>query len=141
MIESRELNREELEEIISDAPLSETRNLIKFLCERKEEAFDYFKNNSVFSFGLVSENRPIYFAYIIQNRKGEYQLWTVVNSDVREQFSLYKYSKKSLMYALTLFGQIYATMEKGNDRNIKWVEHIGFKRIFENEKLIKFMIK
>lgn len=124
-----------------DAPIEETRNLIRFLNSRKEKAFDFFNKYAVFSFGLVSKNRPIYFAYIIPNQNGEHELWTVVNDDVKEQFSLYKYSKKYLNYALTLYSPIYATMEKINDRNIRWVEHLGFTRIYDDGKLVKFMIK
>lgn len=141
MIEYRELTKEELQDILMDAPLEETRNLVRFLHQRNQHAFDFFKEKSVFSFGLVSDGRPIYFAYIIPNKDGEHELWTVVNSNVKEQFSLYKYSKKSLLYALILFKPIYATMEKVNERNIKWVEHLGFKRIFDDGKILKFMIE
>lgn len=140
MIESRELTQEELNDIIMDAPIEETRNLILFLNDRKVSAFDFFKSKSVFSFGLVTNNRPIYFAHIIPNERNEYELFTVVNSHVKEQFSLYKYAKRSLLYALTLFNPIYATMEKINDRNMRWVTHLGFQKIYEDDHIIKFMI-
>lgn len=141
MIESRELTEEELKDILMEAPIEETRNLIHFLRAHNLHAFDFFNKNSVFSFGLIANGRPIYFAYIIPNSKGMNELWTVVNSDVKEQVSLYKYSKRSLLYALTLHSPIYATMEKVNEHNIRWVEHLGFQRIFDDGKIVKFMIK
>lgn len=140
MIESRPLKEEEIEDLLISAPIDETRNLIKFLSVRKEQPYDFFNHHSVFSFGLISNGRPIYFAYILPNKNNEYELWTVVNKDVKEQFSLYKYSKRSLDYALTLYSPIYATMEKCNARNVKWVIHLGFKKIYDNGTIIKFKI-
>lgn len=141
MIESRELTKEELQDIIANAQIEETRNLTRFLYARQQSAFDFFTDNSIYSFGLISDGRPIYFAYIIPNKNGVNELWTVVNSNVKEQFSLYKHSKKSLLCAISLHGKIYATMEKVNDRNIRWVEALGFARIFDDGKIVKFMIE
>lgn len=141
MICSRKLNRKEIQQILLEAPIEETRNLINFLKKYNLDAFDFFTKKSIYSFGLVSNGRPIYFAYIIPSGNGIYELWTVVNSNVKEQFSLYKYSKKSILEALKSFSPIYATMEKINDKNMKWVERLGFSKIFDDGNIVRFMIK
>lgn len=139
-IEDRPLSKIEINLLLAEAPELETRNLINFLKNSNEDAFNFFSTNSVYRFGLIIDNRPIYFAYIT-NFDNKYELWTVVNSGVLEQFSLYKYSKRSLKNALKDFSPIYATMEKHNKKNLAWVKSLGFKAIDEDDLLITFMIQ
>lgn len=140
-IEDRPLNRIEMNLLLAEAPETETRNLVAHLRSANIEAFDLFNQDCcVYKFGLIINQRPVYFAYIT-NYDGKYELNTVVNDKVREQYSLYKYSKRSLKKALEQFSPIYATMEKHLTRNIKWTEHLGFKKIAEDDTTVTFKIE
>lgn len=139
-IEDRQLTRFEIDLLMAEAPESEVRNLIAYLKKANIDAFNFFNKNSVYRFGLIINQRPVYFAYITNFDK-KYELWTVVNSNVHEQFSLYKYSKRSLKNALQLFDPIYATMETHNQKNIDWVKRMGFKEIERTQDLVSFMIE
>jgi hypothetical protein len=141
MIETRPLNRVEILEVLNNAPDSETRNLKLYLDKYGFNAYEFLNINSVYKYGLIINGRPIYFAYVHKRNKDGYELWTVVNSDVKEQKSLFKYSKINLMNALKEFSPIYATMETENIKNIRWVIRLGFKKIFKDDKNIIFKIE
>lgn len=139
-IEDRPLNRIEMTILIAEAPETEVKNLVKYVEAINEDIFDFLNANSVYRFGLIINKRPIYFAYIT-GFDGKYELWTVVNSNVQEQFSLYKYSKRSLRKALEEFSPIYATMETHNQKNIDWVKKMGFKEVKKVSNEVTFMIE
>ncbi len=140
MVINRPLNKEEIVQLLNNAPESETRNLKIFLEKRNTEAYSFLNNNAVDSFGLIIDTVPVYFAYLIPCND-RYELWTVVNKDVKHQFSLFKHSKREINRVLEKFSPIFATMEKYNHKNIAWVEHLGFKRIYEDKEVITFEIK
>ena len=140
MIETRPLNRIELDYLLESAPKDETKNLLKFLSENNLNAYDFLNQNKiVYKFGLIIDGIPAYFAYIFDKQYG-YELWTVVNKDVMQQKTLYKYSKLALQEALKKFSPIYATMEKNLHKNLKWTEKLGFKRIFEDNNIVTLKI-
>lgn len=139
-VEDRPLTRIELTLLLAEAPEAEVKNLISYLNDIKRDAFDFFNSKAVYQFGLIINERPVYFAYITK-LNGKYELWTVVNSNVHEQFSLYKHSKRSLKKALETFSPIYATMETHNKKNIDWVKKMGFVPMEEMKDLITFKIQ
>lgn len=140
MIEDRPLNREEVYSILETAPDSEVRNLKRFLEKYKLDAFNFLNRDAVDSFGLIIDGVPAYFAYLIPCLH-RYELWTVVNSNVKEQFSLFKHSKRKINKVLEKFSPVYAKMEKHNINNINWVTRLGFKKIDEDDKTVLFEIK
>lgn len=140
MIETRPLNRVEINLLIAEAPDSEVRNLINYLKLIKQDAYTFLNQDAVYSFGLIADGRPIYFAYIC--RVGHrFELWTSATSEIKHQFSLYKYSKRSLMRALESFSPIYATMETHNQKNLDWVKHLGFTEIANDGRTVTFRIE
>jgi hypothetical protein len=133
MIETRPLTREELSLILKDAPKSETVNLNRLV----KNPFEFFKDNSVNQEGIIINGRPIYFwAITFNNKKNRYEIWTVVNNDVKEQFSLYKIAKKKAIEWSKKYKEIYATMEKFNEKNIEWTKRIGFIPIQDDNNII-----
>jgi len=141
MITQRRLTEEEINELIKTAPDSETRNLKKYLDEYGVSAYKFFEGAGKDHFGLVSDDRPIYLAVLIENTDHENEFWTVVNSNVKEIVSLCKYSKRELRKWTKKYGDIYATMEKGNLENAKWTEWLGFKQVSSDNSTITFKIK
>lgn len=140
MIEIRPLNRMELNQLLIEAPLQEKENLFKVLDTNNVYAYDFLNNEYVvYRYGLIIDNRPIYFAHVVKN-DNRYELWTIVNSEVKHQKTLYKHSKLALQEALKQFSPIYATMEKHLIKNLKWTEHLGFKRIYENAEIVTLKI-
>ena len=140
MIEQRKLTRKEVAELINDAPDTETRNLVAYIKELNLDAYDFFNIYGIENDGIVSDGRPIYIGILTKNSNREHELWTVVNSNVKEQFSLFKLSKRQVSAWSKKYGNIYATMEKTNPQNIKWTERLGFKRIEESDNLITFKL-
>ena len=139
MLETKRLNRLELNELINNAPKTEARNLLRITDNLGINPYDFFDKYAVEHSGIIN-NRPIYMACIIPNAKKEYELWTIVNSDVKEQFSLFKISKRVLMQWLGKYKEIYATMEKNNLKNMRWTERLGFKKTRENNNLITYLL-
>lgn len=139
MIETRPLTKDELILLLAEASAGEVKNLDAYLHKYNLDPYDFLNKDTVYKFGLIVDHRPIYFAYI-KKHDGKYFWWTVVNSDVKEQYSLYKHAKKALNDALNLYSPIYATMEKQNATNIRWVERMGFNRVYEDESIITFRI-
>lgn len=131
--EIRNLTRGEFFSLINHADKNETLFLTN-----KADPFDFFKTNAIEQNGLVINKKPIYFGALLQNGKNE--LWTVVNSGVKEQFTLYKETKKVVLNWLDKYGSLSATMFKGNDAKIRWTEKLGFKKIKENANFIEFLL-
>lgn len=136
MIEIRKLMREEFLRLLNEAPKSET-NFIRSL---GEDAYDFFERKSIVIQGFVIDSRPLYIAAVMEGKNNRYVFWTVVNSDVKDTFSLCKYSKRQLNIWLKKFGNIYATMGKENNKNQKWVEWLGFKKIEEDLDTITYKL-
>ena len=131
-IEQRPLTENELEQLIEEASESET----VFMRELKEPAI--FFNSQIEQFGILSNSRPIYFWAVEKKKDNHYYLWTVVNKDVKEQFSIFKICKRNLDRFNKEHGELYSIMYKGNEKNIKWTERLGFNRIAETENKILF---
>jgi len=135
MIEIRPLNKSELLKLIDEAQDSETRNLKQII----KEPFEFFQRKAVRQSGIIINGKPIYFGAITQ-RRNKYFLWTVVNKNVREQFTLYKVSKRTILKWVKQLGIIYAKMEK-NIKHTNWVKKMGFKVLEETDNLITFYLK
>lgn len=136
MKELRPLTREEMMRLLKEAPEHET----KFIRESGLNAYEFFNNNSIVIQGLIIDGRPIYIAAVIKNKEDKYVFWTVVNSNVKDKFSLCKYSKRELKKWLNKFGCIYATMPKGNILNQKWTEWLGFNKLEEDNDTITYRL-
>lgn len=134
-IEHRILNREELEILIKEADPSET----KFLRDMNTDIYKFFKYSSLIQDGLVINGRPIYIAALIRGIKRK-QFWTVVNKDTGCIIQLSRHVKDELKKWIETFGVMYATMEKINQKNMKWVEWLGFKLLEEDDKYITYKI-
>ena len=135
-IEHRKLTEDEVNRLISEAEESETR----FLRDLDTNIYEFINNCSLVNDGLVVNGRPIYLAALIKDINGLIRFWTVVNSDIDCGITLTKYSKKQLLRWVNLFGKIYATMEKINDKNMRWVEWLGFKKYKEDDRYITYII-
>jgi len=133
LIEVRKLTRQEFNQLIKEAPDSETSNLKRLL---GNGAYDYFDKNALEQSGLVINERPIYFGVLTLNKDRVVEIWTVVNSNVREQFTLYKLAKRMAYLWVEKYKVIYATMEKVNLKNIEWTQRMGFKVVQENDNFI-----
>ena len=140
MIEQRRLTKEEIEELIIEAPISETINLQQYLLSVKQHPYDFFNNHAIDHFGLLSNGRPIYMAALVPNDEGQQEFWTVVNTDVKETFSLCKYVKRELKRWVQKYGDVWATMTKVRPQNIKWTEWLGFKKYNETDDLVTLRI-
>ena len=133
-IEVRKLTKDEFNRLFAEAPDTETRNLKAIL---GEWAYQFFQERSLEQEGLVINKRPIYFGAVAFNRDKEtFNLWTMVNSNVREQFTLFKVAKRTVYKWLKKFGVLYATMEKINTKNIEWTKRLGFKTVYEDDRII-----
>ena len=133
MTEIRPLTKTELDVIIEEAQDSETRNLKRLV----REPYDFFQRKSVAQNGIVIDKRPIYFGAITFNQgKERFEIWTIVNKNVREQFSLYKIAKRLSHQWAKTYKEIYATMEKINLKNVEWTKRIGFLPVQETDRLI-----
>ena len=139
MTETRRLNHIELSELISNAPEEEKRNLLITTSNLNITPYEFFNKYAVEQTGIIINKRPIYFGAITENEVKE--LWTVVNSNVKEQFTLFKIAKRIANGWAKKYGKIYATMEKGNEKNLKWTQRIGFKKVSETEDTITFCLQ
>ena len=141
MIEQRRLTKEEIEELIIEAPISETINLQQYLLSVEQHPYDFFNNHAIDHFGLLSNGRPIYMAALVPNDDGQQEFWTVVNTDVKETFSLCKYVKRELKRWVQKYGDVWATMTKVRPQNIKWTEWLGFKKYNETDDLVTLLLR
>jgi len=134
-IEHRKLTKKELDRLIIEAEPSET----KFLRDLKLDIYNFFKNSSVIEDGLVIDGRPIYIAALVKNDE-RLEFWTVVNKDTGCIIQLSRHVRDELKKWLLTFGTLYATMEKVNPKNMKWVEWLGFKILEQDDKYITYKI-
>ena len=141
MIEHRFLKPNEFLELMLDAPKTETKYLKSATNGFRVNPYQWITDRAVEKDGLVINNRPIYFGVLTQTTQGRYEVWTVVNTDVKEQFTLYKLSKRTITDWAKKYKTIYANMEKVNPKNIEWAKRIGFKPIEETETEITFLFQ
>ena len=135
-IEHRILTKEELDILIKEAEPSET----KFLRDLTIAPYDFFKEYSLIQDGLVIEGRPIYIAALVRSDDGKVRFWTVVNKDTGCTIQLSRHVRDELKKWVAQFRSMYATMEKVNPKNMKWVEWLGFKPIEEDNQYITYKI-
>jgi hypothetical protein len=142
MIHQRRLTLKEVGRLIEEAPDVETRNLKERLESERIDAYRFFDRYGIDHFGLVSGERPIYMAVLTEDENKTYHFWTVVNKDVREQFSLFKMAKRELEKWVEKYRTIYATMENTPEmkKNRKWAERLGFFPLYENKDDVTLMI-
>lgn len=132
--EIRPLTEEEFNQIINDADENET-----WFIRQIESPYKFLIDNCIESCGMVNKGTPSYFAYLLLE-DGKPILWTVVNKNVKEQFSMYKFSKRIVHEWLSKHGEIYATMRTANNKNIEWTKHLGFRIIHQDNDFISFKL-
>ncbi len=136
MIEERRLNNKELARLFIEAPDTETRNLNRILWAMNMSAYDFFDKYALEHYGLIIDGRPVYMVALVKNIDGRNELYTIVNSNVEQQFSLFKYCKRGLKGWLDKYKEIWATMENINKKNIEWSKRLGFKKMNEDDRII-----
>ena len=134
-MEIRPLTEQELNELIKTAPLSETKFVRDTCSSLGVSSFEFFERCAKESSGLLN-GRPLYFWAVVDN-----SLWTIVNSDVKEQFTLYKVAKRESAKLAEKLGYLKATMYRDNDKNLEWTKRLGFRAIEENDKIITLQLK
>ena len=140
MVEQRKLTEEELDRLILEASESEKHGIVSCCEQIKMKPIEMFKRCAVEWDGLVTDGRPIYVAGVFSNGK-HYELWTVVNSNVKEQISLFKCAKRGLKKWCQYIPEIYATMMKSWDKNRVWTERLGLVPCRETEDTITYVLK
>ena len=140
MIEQRRLTEAELNKLIEEAPDTEKRNLLEFL-DGEITPYEYFDKFSIEQSGILSDGRPLYFAAIVPNYEGVNEFFTVANSGITNMLSLCKISKKKLMEWVEIYGDIHATMEKVNPKNLRWTEWLGFQMEMDSDNTITYVIR
>ena len=133
----RFLTREEFNQLLKEAPETETRNLLRITREFNVDPYDFLIDISLEKEGILINDRPIYLGILSKDK----ELWTVVNSNVKEQFTLFKVAKRGLKKLVDKYEIIYATMEKVNSKNMLWTERLGFKKYKENNCFITYILQ
>lgn len=140
-VESRILTEDEFNSLMSSAPESETENLFSAMERMGFLPYEFFQYKAVENRGIVIDGKPIYFAALVKNTYGEIELWTVVNSDVKEQFSLFKIAHRTIREWIKKYKRIYATMDCSLQNNIRWTERLGFNKLYKQGRYITFLMK
>ena len=142
MLLIKRLDENELTQLLKEAPDNETRNLFRILKELHYLPYEFFDKFAIDQFGLIIDDRPIYFVALTQDEDGRKDLWTVANSNIEKQFTFYREIKKKVKEWSEKYKEIYATMERNNnDKNINWTSRLGFKVASENQDTITFCLK
>jgi hypothetical protein len=136
MIEQRQLTESEFNRLVQEAPESETQ----FLRTLSPAGYLWMKTYATEMDGILVDGKPIYFGAVVINRIGRPTLWTVVNSNVKEQFSLFKISKKGILKWLNKYKVIFATMHKDCQKNLEWTKRLGFIPIEETMDTVTLRI-
>jgi len=94
------------------------------------------------SSGIVVDGRPVYMAHLVYS-EGKYELWTVVNKNVKEQFTLFKESKKKINEWADMYSPIVSMMEdiEENKPNIAWTKKLGFKEVDRTDNIITMVFE
>lgn len=134
--EVRNLTKEELYQLIDEAPELETR----FLKKLNVEPYNFFNNGLIVN-GLIIDKRPIYIAMLKKSLDGKRNIfWTIVNSNVKDKISLCKYVRRELKKWIKEFKEFYATMHNDNSANMKWVSWLGFRVIAEDDNYVTYKL-
>lgn len=133
-MKKRRLTKWEFYTLLDGAPKCETEHIID---ELEPGAYEYFARSAKAQFGLLDEKTPIYFGALDWDN----YLWTIVNSNVKKQFSLFKYSKRELQHWVKRFGIIKAVMDKKLVKNIEWTLRMGFMKTSEDRHYVEFIIR
>lgn len=134
MIDIRNLNKEEFEQLMNEAPDTET----KFIKEQKNP-YEFFNSGEITE-ALIIDGRPIYIAMVKKGQFNRYIFWTIVNSNVKDKITLCKHVKRELKIWISKFKEISATMHKDNKENMKWVEWLGFVKVSEDLNTITYKL-
>ena len=133
MLEIIKLSFDEYNQLINASPNYEQEYI---------KPYDFFEKYAWENMGLIIDNKPVYFGALTLNKiKNRFQLWTRVNSNVKEQFSLYKVAKKIAYLWAKKYKEIYCTMPKDLITNLKWTKQMGFIPIEENDNKITLVLK
>jgi len=135
MIEHRPLTDTEFAEILKDAPPSETEGLIAYAARQNETPAEFIKRHAFVIDGVVATGRPIYFSAILKSDRGFF-FWTIVNSNVREQVSLYKIAHRELQRLRTKHVPLFACMKCAWEKNLKWTKRLGFSEVERNDQYV-----
>ena len=138
MVEQRQLTSEEVDRLILESS-SEESGWMKLMSGRLNQSpYEIFKNYSFVWDGVVIDGRPVYIAGVFKNGD-RYELWTVVNQNVKEQISLFKCAKRGINSWIKDLPNIYATMKRSWVKNIEWTKRLGFKVCSETADTITFV--
>lgn len=132
--------RHELNRLLREAPISETKFLRELTVNNGIYPYDFFQSKALENKGLIINDRPIYIACLIKDNQDKYIFWTVVTSNVENKITLCNSVRRELKIWLEKYKIIYATMEKINPVNMKWVEWLGFIKISEDNNYITYRI-
>lgn len=130
----RPLSRDEFHQLLSEAPFRETRYMI---AEFGAKAYTYFKNRAKAQSGLLVGKHPIYFAALDWDNF----LWTVVNANVKAQFSLFKHAKATIKEWAFRYGPVIAVMDKTIEQNVRWTQRLGFTKLSEDKDYIELILR
>lgn len=135
-IEQRFLTYKEFKELMLSASENETKYLFELTQGFQHNPYKWLIGNALEKEGLIINNKPVYFGVLTR----DYHIWTVVNTKVKEQFTLFKIAKQ-VIKKWSKYGNIYATMRKDNPKNIEWTKRLGFKIINETDIEITFLFQ
>lgn len=121
-----------MDTLIREAPEIETRGLRQRCRDWDTEPWEFFGLMADYITGLLVDGRPVYLMAMVGNTA-----WTVVNRNVREQFTLFKVARREARKALKRFGYVEASMFKeGNEKKIQWTQRLGFKLVKETPAFV-----
>jgi hypothetical protein len=140
MIEQRKLTQSEVDQLIREASDEEAGWIREIGRKLNKTSYEVFTKYSIDWDGVVVDGRPIYIAGIFKNGD-RHELWTVVNTDVKEQIALFKCAKRGLIRWIKGIPNIYATMKKSWVKNIEWTKRLGFKVFSDTTDTITFVMK
>lgn len=133
-IEIRNLTKEEFNILMEEAPSSET-----MFIRQRTNPYEFFNSGEITE-GLIINKRPIYIAMVRRGNLDRWIFWTIVNSNLKDKITLCKSARRELKKWIERFKSIYATMEKNNIENMKFVKWLGFNIIEENERYITYKL-
>ena len=140
--EIRRLNDYEIVRLVYEADSCETYELFRVINRTHESIPEFFAQREIEASGIITDERPIYMAFLTYNYAlKRHVLWTVVNQNVKEQKTLYKYSKIVSYQWANKYGEIYATMTKLKPQNIRWTMKLGFEIVESDRYTVTLRLK
>lgn len=129
MIEIRALTKDEMGQLLSEASPIETHGLTT-------EVWNYIIDNyGVENSGIVVKGHPIYAATLL-NVDGVYEFDTIVNRNVKEQFTLFREAKRKSDEWMYKYKRLSATMPVTLTKNIEWTKRLGFRETQRNNNTV-----